>query len=447
MGEYEHSLLAIPNMVRAELILVHPSHHCPAGLTRRWLQSRPWVVQHHHILLHMEDPAKSGKSGNWRLTEMNWVILADQLMTQGFRRTLRSFYSPTSETDSSVQDIERLARRVLGTGVGLVLGGGGARGIAHIGVIRALQREGIPIDAIGGTSIGALVGGLFARDANIYTSTALLRVFAALMSSKWRLAYDLTYPFCAWFTGESFNRALWKIFEERLIEDMWLPYFCITTDISTSKMTVHKEALAWRYIRASMSLSGFLPPLWDEGNSLLLDGGYTNNLPVDVMIADNPYLSTVIAVDVGAERGEPDEYYHDDVSGLSLLVRRIFGRKVSVPSLADIQSRLAYVSCVDRIKRIKELASDPESSGIHYLRPPVQSFATLEFDKFERISKIGEAYATDLLSNWKQDGTLEKLKASLVSKCPAGMDYTESMIDFDDDPVDKTCIRRRRRSL
>lgn len=465
----------MPSSVHIELVLLHQARHCPAGLTRRWLEARPWVAQHHHMVL---SPARPGddqqldmkRDGRrlWRIPELNWAELADQLMTQGFRRTLRQHLRPGASGspavgDHAAQDVERLARRVLGTSVGLVLGGGGARGLAHVGILKVLQSDvaGIPVDAIGGTSIGALVGGLYARDANLYATGALLRVFSSLMSSRWRLAYDLTYPFCAWFTGESFNRALWRIFAERLLEDMWIPFYCITTDISHSRMTVHHTGLAWRAIRASMSLSGFLPPLWDEGNRLLLDGGYTNNLPVDVMLTRAPHVRHVIAVDVGAERTDIDEAYPDEVSGLWLLLKRLLGLRNPVPNLAEIQGRLAYVACTERINAVKEQAQRP-ASGIHYLRPPVQAFATLEFDKFPQILRVGEVYATELMAAWKQSGVLDTLRPAPLAYCPLGVmepltpfEATEDnatintllMEQEEQRRASTTCVRRRRRSL
>ena len=84
--------------------------------------------------------------------------------------------------------------------------------------------------------------------------------------------------------GKAFNGLMRKTFGEKQIEDLWLPYFCITTDITDSKMRVHTSGSLWRYIRASMSLSGYLPPLCDPVDGhLLLDGGYVNNLPGDYL--------------------------------------------------------------------------------------------------------------------------------------------------------------------
>jgi lysophospholipid hydrolase len=91
-------------------------------------------------------------------------------------------------------DFHRLARRLCGKSVGLVLGGGGARGISQIGIIRALEEAGIPIDIVGGTSIGAFIGALYAWDADVVPMYGRAKKFAGRMGSMWRFALDLTYP-------------------------------------------------------------------------------------------------------------------------------------------------------------------------------------------------------------------------------------------------------------
>ena len=98
-------------------------------------------------------------------------------------------------------DFARLARRLLSKSVGLALGGGGARGISHIGVIRALEDAGIPIDMVGGTSIGAFVGGLYARYNDHVSVYGRGKMFSSQMISKWRQIMDLTYPVTSMFTG------------------------------------------------------------------------------------------------------------------------------------------------------------------------------------------------------------------------------------------------------
>ena len=77
-------------------------------------------------------------------------------------------------------------------------------------------------------------------------------------------------------------RTIREFFMDVCIEDLWIPYFCVTTNITTDMPMAHLQGTAWRYIRASMSLTTFLPPLCD-GPNLLVDGGYANNLPADVI--------------------------------------------------------------------------------------------------------------------------------------------------------------------
>jgi lysophospholipid hydrolase len=118
-----------------------------------------------------------------------------------------------------------------GSAVGLVLGGGGARGAAHVGIIHALREHGIPVDIVGGTSIGSMIGGVFATNPNLDYEKRIKSWFN-VMTSLWQKIWDLTYSYTAMFTGAGFNRTLQDLFGDKDIEDMWLPYFCVTTDIS-----------------------------------------------------------------------------------------------------------------------------------------------------------------------------------------------------------------------
>ena len=159
---------------------------------------------------------------------------------------------------------------------------------------------GIPIDIVGGTSIGANIGALLCEERDADKVEKRAREFSIGMARYTDKIFDLTYPTTSMFTGvlmiasslsvlntccpltigRAFNNLLRKTFGEKQIEDLWLPYFCITTDITDSKMRVHTSGSLWRYVRASMSLSGYMPPLCDPVDGhLLLDGGYVNNLP------------------------------------------------------------------------------------------------------------------------------------------------------------------------
>jgi lysophospholipid hydrolase len=114
-------------------------------------------------------------------------------------------YTNTNDSDDTTQprrsDVSRLARHLCGKSIGLVLGGGGARGISQVGVIRALEEAGIPIDIVGGTSIGAFNAGLYAKDADSVPIYGRAKKFAGRMASLWRMAADLTWPTTSYTTG------------------------------------------------------------------------------------------------------------------------------------------------------------------------------------------------------------------------------------------------------
>lgn len=434
-GAYER--LTFGSMASKELVLIHDTASCPSGLTRQWLDHRLWIGEVHHVCLPLfmrrttttvvagDDPSDATSSVNFSDSEgygavggsaakaikSIWQVLVEQAerfedygpiggMTGHRHPSLGSVLASAAS-----DDLARLARRLLGQSVGIVLGGGGARGIAHIGVLQALVEAGVPVDCIGGTSIGSFIGALYARDVDHYTAAAFAKQMSQRLSSKWYYLIDLTYPITSWFTGHSFNRGLWKIFGERHIEDLWLPFFAVTADIAHSRMMVHRTGYTWRYVRASMSLSGFLPPLCDRG-ALLVDGGYLNNVPVDVMFEEMK-TATVIAIDIGAE-DETDVYdYGDTLSGWWLILQRLLGRRLKIPTLAEIQSRLAFVSCTEKLAQVKAAAeSGPE---VLYLRPPVESYAVLDFHRWAEIYALGQAYGKRVVEQWRADGTLRRL--------------------------------------
>jgi lysophospholipid hydrolase len=132
-----------------------------------------------------------------------------------------------------------LARFLTGTSIGVVLGGGGARGLSHVGMIKAMLESNIPIDMIGGTSIGSFMGALWAEENNYERFEKRARDWSISMTSYFRQALDLTYPVTSMFTGSAFNKSIEGVFGNRQIEDLWIPYFCVTTDISSSKMRIH----------------------------------------------------------------------------------------------------------------------------------------------------------------------------------------------------------------
>jgi lysophospholipid hydrolase len=401
IGEYERFLLTTKTTARKELILLHSERYCPPGLTREWLRNRSWINGgHHHVQMSFRttvEPAHppTRKFGN--VIKQRVQVLQAEIQKYTSRRVRQTpLYSPDTPFKG---DFHRLARRLCGRSVGLVLGGGGARGIAHVGIIRALEEAGLPIDIVGGTSIGAFIGALYAWDADVVPMYGRAKKFAGRMGSMWRFALDVTYPSASYTTGHEFNRGIFKAFGNAQIEDFWLEYYCNTTNISKSRSEIHTSGYVWRYVRASMSLAGLLPPMCDEGN-MLLDGGYVDNLTVSHMKSLG--ADVIFAIDVGALDDDVPQSYGDSLSGIWASLNRWnpFSSYPNPPTLSEIQARLAYVSSNDNLERAKI------TPGCRYMRPPIEEYGTLEFGKFEEIYQVGYQFGKKYLAELREQGVL-----------------------------------------
>ncbi len=515
MGDLERQMLQLNPLVNVELCLTRFKPAIP-NESRKWLRCRPWIRAHHHLLVQNYDEAGNENSKKGLDDSPNFPFNASDLYSRNIssavslitmvpfdllsnlirksrdlrsylmqqrhllfqdrsihrRRSLAVLESHSSlYTHVSSDYFGRLARRLLGRSLGLVLGGGGARGIAHVGIIKAFQEAGLEFDLIGGTSIGAFVGGLMAREQVINRTIPVVSGFSRAMSSKWRQALDLTYPATSWFSGHAFNRALWKYFGFAGIEDFPIPFFAVTTDLTRSRLQIHRSGPAWQYIRASMSLSGFLPPVCDaRDGTLLVDGGYLANVPMDQMLngtmtelsglvigekarrgeceedsRDALAAAVTIAIDVGRASDRVPIYYGEALSGWTVLGRKFklfmmqtlgwpLKEKISVPlTLDEIQFRLAYASSAGLLSQTlhrshAQLRQELDSSKysfvtarqstsdfgnlptVFYLRPPgVQDFGTLDFYKWERVMRVGYEYGKSVARAWKEDGILDRL--------------------------------------
>ncbi|KAG7315871.1 hypothetical protein KOW79_020737 [Hemibagrus wyckioides] len=400
LGDQEPSLGQLEQMlentaVRAlkQLVLLHREDGPGPSRTVEWLNMRSWCSGH----LHLKCPRR---------------VFSRRSPTR-LREVYEKVFEKTADRHS---DFSRLARVLTGNSIALVLGGGGARGCSHVGVIKAMEEAGIPIDLVGGTSIGSFISALYAEERSAVRVKQRAREWSKAMNSVFKTVLDLTYPITSMFSGSAFNTSISNVFEDKQIEDLWLPYFNVTTDITASSMRVHKDGSLWRYVRASMTLSGYLPPLCDpkDGN-LLMDGGYINNLPAD--IARNMGAKTVIAIDVGSQDETDLCNYGDNLSGWWLLWKRInpWAEKVKVPDMAEIQSRLAYVSCVRQLELVKK------SGYCEYIRPPIDRFKTMDFGKFDEIYDIGYEHGKLLFTGWARGEIIENML-----KDHRSADYTDS---------------------
>uniref|UniRef100_A0A5F8GCF7 lysophospholipase n=1 Tax=Monodelphis domestica TaxID=13616 RepID=A0A5F8GCF7_MONDO len=385
VGELEKMLENTAVRAQKQLVLLHKEDGPDPSRTVEWLNMRSWCSGH----LHLRCPHRvfSRKSPE-KLMEMYE----------------RVFQKPPDIHS----DFCRLARVLTGNAIALVLGGGGARGCSQVGLIRSLVETGIPVDMVGGTSIGSLMGALFAEERNYIQTRIRAKQWAIEMTSVVKTVLDLTYPITSMFSGAAFNNGIRKVFKDKQIEDLWIPYFVITTDISASAMRVHTDGSLWRYVRASMTLSGYMPPLCDpKDGHLLMDGGYINNLPADV--AKSMGAKVVIAIDVGS-RDETDlTNYGDSLSGWWLLWKRWnpLATKVKVLNMAEIQSRLAYVSCVRQLEMVMK------SDYCEYIRPPIDEYGTLDFGRFDEICEVGYQYGQNVFDIWANNGVLEKMMSDV----------------------------------
>ncbi|KAJ5101285.1 hypothetical protein NUU61_003507 [Penicillium alfredii] len=401
IGEYERFLLGMKTTARKELVLLHAERYCSPGLTRRWLKNRVWINGgHHHIQMAFRlttEPSHPQTKKFGKMLKQRVQVLQAEIQKYTSRRIQQTpLYSPQTPFKG---DFHRLARRLCGKSVGLVLGGGGARGIAQVGVIKALEEAGIPIDIIGGTSIGSFIGALYARDADVVPMYGRAKKFSGRMGSMWRFALDLTYPTVSYTTGHEFNRGIFKTFGDSQIEDFWLEFYCNTTNISRSRAEYHSSGYVWRYVRASMSLAGLIPPICDEG-SMLLDGGYIDNLTVTHMKGLG--ADVIFAVDVGSIDDTTPQGYGDSLSGFWSVINRWnpFSSLANPPTLSEIQARLAYVSSIENLERAKN------TSGCLYMRPPIDPYGTLDFGKFDEIYQVGYAFGKSYLDRLRNEGSL-----------------------------------------
>ena len=193
--------------------------------------------------------------------------------------------------DGTAEAVHRLARRLGGRSPGAVLSGGGARGMAHLGVMAGLEAEGLAVDRWGGCSMGAFVAALAAAGLGPGRADAVCRQHL-VQSDPFR---DLTLPRHALVGMRRLRRVLLAVFGDLRVEDLPYDYYCVTADLDRGELVVHREGPLAELVAASMAIPGLAPPV-RSGGRLLVDGGLLDNLPVDVMLAAQE--GPVLAVDV-----------------------------------------------------------------------------------------------------------------------------------------------------
>jgi NTE family protein len=277
-------------------------------------------------------------------------------------------------------DIRRLARFISGRAVGIVLAGGGARGFAHIGILKALAEANVPFDQLGGSSMGAIIAAGIADEWSLDELTDRMR--AAFVDSN--PLSDYTLPLIALVRGKKVSDLLQKNFGDLRIEELAKPFFCLSSDLTTGRVHEHRAGPVWRALRASVSLPGILPPVTHHGH-MLVDGGVMNNLPVDVMRSHT--AGPIIASDV---TGEIDLKARDDRYGERSIWWLLWQRMSGTPSIVSILMRSGTVGSESQRRIAREQAD-------YMFEPPLSGIGLRDWKAFDRAIKEGYEHAVKMI--------------------------------------------------
>lgn len=273
---------------------------------------------------------------------------------------------------------QRLIRYLNNTSVGLVLGGGGARGAAHVGLFEALKELHINVDSIGGTSIGSIMAACIAMNMSVDTIKEHLRSYFVSMNPLG----EYSIPFFSLAKSRRIDKGLQKLFGGIHIEDLPIPFYCVSSNISQANEQVYTRGPLDKALRASIATPGVLPPAIEQGE-FFVDGGLTNNLPTDIMAKAE--IGTLIAHDVCDNRPLVSELKQMP-SNRSYLWRWLLGKPLDVPSITEILFRSTTLAGKDRAVENKKLADI-------YLQPQLAQYSMLEFNKADEILNIGYQHA------------------------------------------------------
>jgi NTE family protein len=270
--------------------------------------------------------------------------------------------------------VARLARRVTGQSIGLVMSGGGARGLAHIGVVQALEEAGLTIDRYGGTSMGSAVSAMFATGRDVETVTDVAR--RALVERN--PFFDYTVPRFSLVRGRRSHAMLQQVFGSLCAEELPLDWYAVSAEMLSAGSTVHRRGPVADAVMASVSLPGIVPPHARNGG-LLIDGGVLNNLPTDVMAdADE---GPVLAVDVMSQWGEQWREQNDpDQWQRSMWCR--MGWPEPLPTIVETIMAASVIGSRQNTERQRARAALT-------IVPDLTDFSLFDFEKIDDLVRTG----------------------------------------------------------
>jgi NTE family protein len=290
------------------------------------------------------------------------------------------------------RDMARLARLQARTAVGLVLAGGGARGLAHLGILQALQAQGIEVDVVGGTSIGAVMAALTALDRPLEETLAVART-----AFHGNPTGDFNWlPLVSLIAGRRLRRivhtALVSLAGDAIdTEDLWKTFYCVASNYSQAREQVITRGPLERALLASIAIPGALPPVLHDGD-LLCDGGTFNNFPVDVMRGQRG-VGRVIGVDLS--QNAPRKIDMQEVPGTWALLRdRLRGRRKRRYRLPSLVAYLMNVTILYSSSRQRQARQQTDL----YFNPPLHKVGMLQWHRFDSIVAQGLAHGQQVLA-------------------------------------------------
>lgn len=288
--------------------------------------------------------------------------------------------------------VPRMVRRLSGLATGLVFSGGGARGYAHIGLLRAVEEVGIEIDMVAGTSMGALIGAGYAFFGN---SDDVER--AAVMFGDRKRLLDRTLPLVALTKSQGVTDTFQSLFGDAAIEDLWTPFACVSANLYEAVPVEHRDGPIWEAVRASTAIPGIFTPFVKDGG-LLVDGAVMNSFPVDLM-REMVGPGTVIASSTMAKSTPREPFtFGPSVSGWDALSQYLRPRR----------KRTRYPSMIKTLMEATSVGSKHQSTTTRAIADivvelPVKDFSKLEFHRHEELIELGYRHALSALRAWSEN--------------------------------------------
>ena len=291
---------------------------------------------------------------------------------------------------NNLSDIRRFCRIVTHQATGFVLGGGGARGFAHIGVLKAFLEKGIEIDFVGGTSAGGIYGaGITHADFDMTKLMALCE----LAAQRKPTSNDYTFPFMSLMSGKKMRKFLKEVFGDSYMEDLWVNTFCVSTNFSNASLKIHDRGLIRKQVEASIAIPGVFPPVIIDQH-LHIDGGIIDNLPVESM--HKKPVRNVIAVSLSSEATALTELKEMPSSWRMFWNKMTSSNKTSLPGLSSI-----LINSITINSRHKQ-----ETNKKHvaiYLELDLKEFKFLDWTHWQQIMQKGYEQALVHLKEMPED--------------------------------------------